>query len=64
MNKNNNKKIGLRSARMRQLGMRQSTPVVDSFQAVTVTIPSSTTLTLTANNMLSFNVKVKFVFTL
>ena len=55
MNKNNNKKIGLRSARMRQLGMRQSTPVVDSFQAVTVTIPSSTppitTLTLTANNI-------------
>ena len=57
MNKNNNKKIGLRSARMRQLGMRQSTPVVDSFQAVTVTIPSSTppitTLTLTANNIYS-----------
>ena len=54
MNKKNNKKIGLRSARMRQLGMRQS---ADSFQAVTVTIPSYTppitTLTLTANNIYS-----------
>ena len=59
MNKNNNKKIGLRSARMRQLGMRQlGMRQIDpnSLQAVTVTIPSSTppitTLTLTANKML------------
>ena len=55
MNKKNNKKVGLRSARMRQLaGMRQLTPA-NSFQAVKVTIPSSTppitTLTLTANKM-------------
>ena len=57
MNKKNNKKIGLRSARMRQLaGMRQLTPA-DSFQALTVTVSSSTppitTLTLTANNIYS-----------
>ena len=57
MNKRNNKKVGLRSARMRQLaGMRQLTPA-DSFQALTVTVSSSTppitTLTLTANNIYS-----------
>jgi hypothetical protein len=55
MNKKNNKKIGLRSARMRQLGMRQIDP--NSLQAVTVTVSSSTppitTLTLTANNIYS-----------
>ena len=67
MNKNNNKKIGLRSARMRQLaGMRQLTPA-DSFQALTVTASSSTppitTLTLTANIYSSTSKSKSYLYT-
>lgn len=57
MNKNNNKKVGLRSARMRSARMRQlaragaggADDYLFSLQALTVTVDSLKTLTLTAN---------------
>lgn len=71
MNKKNNKNIGLRSARMRQLaGMRQldlDRDYRDYLQALTVTVSSSTppitTLTLTANIYSSTSKSKSYLYT-